>query len=909
MTLLIATSAQADGPFRATISPTVEILRVAADAPGSPVRPGLANTKGFAGSIRFSRPLAEADVSELEKLGVAFFSDPGGRPVRIGTIYPARISWDALGTLASSPMVRQVDSDALYPVLTPLNETLPQAGATALWGHLYSLVDEEPGEGVKIALIDAGIDVFHPAFFRADGGYFDWLDVDEDGKLTFGVDACDLDRDGSPSQGEILSFFPGMSGAAAPAPEQFVADLDWIFADANGNGVRDAGPAAGFTDADPGFGEPLFLLDDVNRNGIADPREKLIALNSSKIGTAFVKGKEYVAGENLSALDPSIFSVGGAVSGPAHGTGSAGIVVGNTPHLSRFAGMAPGAELYPIDFLADWDSLNFSYMLKFNWARSKGVDVLLVQTGSWGDNFMDGSSNMARALDELHLQDGILAVAPAGNLAGAGKHMLHSFPPGAEILGVDLPETWPGGGSTFNTGNLGLSLYWYGGQGDLEVTLTMPGSDPVKLPESSDGTIQLGGNVVMTVATSTSDTGLVFKHCLAWHGSNMPLPAGSWDFEINNKTGNSVEVHGFLNDWISGWKRSVTFDQWEEDESTLCHPGVADYALTVGAYNGNPSSAGSLRPFSGRGPRIDGTLGIELAGPDDPYVPKPGWSTFFDGQETYAAGGYGIFTGTSASTPHGAGAAVLLKQLNPDATAQDLLDALVSGAAGEPSMGTLPNVSWGWGKLNVYAAATGGPPLPNEAPAAKAALTERQGLTVFLDGADSTDPEGEALRYRWDFDYDGEFDTPWGDAPLTQTTFDGPGQITSKLRVMDERGAFAEALLSYEVLDDWVAPPEVTVEPAPPDSTADVSTVDAAGETTWEIVAVDTASLVETEPPPPPGKKGGGCAFSRGTDAPAASGFCCFLLLFFGFKLLQSRKRAVKLESLSVRTTRFPKRE
>ncbi|MBK9260527.1 MAG: hypothetical protein IPM54_11950 [Polyangiaceae bacterium] len=46
--------------------------------------------------------------------------------------------------------------------------------------------------------------------------------------------------------------------------------MDWLYADRNGSGAREFGPSAGFTEADPTFGEPLYVPDDVNRNGVLD---------------------------------------------------------------------------------------------------------------------------------------------------------------------------------------------------------------------------------------------------------------------------------------------------------------------------------------------------------------------------------------------------------------------------------------------------------------------------------------------------------------------------------------------------------------------------------------------------------------------------------------------------------------
>ncbi|MFB6350496.1 MAG: S8 family serine peptidase, partial [Bradymonadaceae bacterium] len=64
-------------------------------------------------------------------------------------------------------------------------------------------------------------------------------------------------------------------------------------------------------------------------------------------------------------------------------------------------------------------------------------------------------------------------------------------------------------------------------------------------------------------------------------------------------------------------------------------------------------AVGDLRPFSGRGPRIDGAPVIDIAAPDNPFVPiaatprvvNAGWGRNW----------IHLFGGTSDAAPHVAG--------------------------------------------------------------------------------------------------------------------------------------------------------------------------------------------------------------------------------------------------------------
>ena len=130
--------------------------------------------------------------------------------------------------------------------------------------------------------------------------------------------------------------------------------------------------------------------------------------------------------------------------------------------------------------------------------------------------------------------------------------------------------------------------------------------------------------------------------------------------------------------------------QYQVAEGSVTEPGTSPSALTVGAacWRGN-----GLEPYSSQGPTIDGRVKPDILGPDSV-------SSFTFGP----FGGCGVsgFAGTSASTPHVAAAAALVKQANPafgPAELQAYLEenALDLGAPGKDS-------SFGSGELMLGAA-------------------------------------------------------------------------------------------------------------------------------------------------------------------------------------------------------------
>jgi PKD domain len=84
----------------------------------------------------------------------------------------------------------------------------------------------------------------------------------------------------------------------------------------------------------------------------------------------------------------------------------------------------------------------------------------------------------------------------------------------------------------------------------------------------------------------------------------------------------------------------------------------------------------------------------------------------------------------------------------------------------------------------------------NRAPAA--ALSAAPGVVagggqVSFDASGSTDPEGLQLRYDWDLDGNGSFETPGGTSPRITRVYTGTTTLTARVRVSDLHGASAIA--------------------------------------------------------------------------------------------------------------------
>jgi len=126
---------------------------------------------------------------------------------------------------------------------------------------------------------------------------------------------------------------------------------------------------------------------------------------------------------------------------------------------------------------------------------------------------------------------------------------------------------------------------------------------------------------------------------------------------------------------------------------TVASPGSRNTSDTKGFSVGAVDNAGLITDFSGRGPS-----------PCDGVTKKPEVSTPGTGcRTTLMGGGYINSSGTSIACPFAAGAVALLRQINPETTAEDIQYALLLGARDTGATGD-DNV-YGMGIADIYAAA------------------------------------------------------------------------------------------------------------------------------------------------------------------------------------------------------------
>ena len=318
--------------------------------------------------------------------------------------------------------------------------------------------------------------------------------------------------------------------------------------------------------------------------------------------------------------------------------------------------MAPDAELY----LAQYNGSDTGMGRGVEWLVSQGVHIISHSAnGLVGP--MDGTGWSAQVVDEVAAK-GILWVNSSGNYAtehyrftfndqkGDGKHV---FPDGSQALLYNPPSedariilNWNDWGRDAKED---YDLYLYDANGKLVVASE----------ESQQG--QLGDRPVEGFRLDKPKQKSYYIVIVA---KRITRPAVFNLFALDGRLGQYTV------------------------EYSLGTPGDARGSLTVGAIAWRNSK---LESFSSQGPTADNRLKPEITAPDgvttQSYRPR-------------------VFNGTSASTPHVAGAAALVLSRFPNLKAPEVMAFLTSSVVDMGPSG--PDAAYGHGRLQL--------PPPDKAP-------------------------------------------------------------------------------------------------------------------------------------------------------------------------------------------------
>jgi len=325
-------------------------------------------------------------------------------------------------------------------------------------------------------------------------------------------------------------------------------------------------------------------------------------------------------------------------SGSAHGTLAAEII----------HSIAPRAELYLVNFgtIEEFGDL-------VTYLESEAVDVVSFSLGFVHNGPGDGTGQVDDIITQA-VDAGQLWVVAAGNWAHqhwAGTfidrngNMVHDFAPGIED-----------NSRTYRAGDLiTVSMRWDEAWGfactDYDLELFAPDGSLVRASRNSQNCF---GDPVESLQVLATKTGRYHARI---------IQSGS--------SGHAPTIDLLM---LGAPDRSQPLD-YSTAAGSLAEPADHPGVLTIGAED--PFDSTLVASFSSRGPTKDGRPKPDLLAPTG-----------------VASGGEISFSGTSAATPHAAGAAALLMEAFPGSTAQDIMRELreratPSSPVGEQTAGML----------------------------------------------------------------------------------------------------------------------------------------------------------------------------------------------------------------------------
>ncbi|MBI5870335.1 MAG: S8 family serine peptidase [Actinobacteria bacterium] len=369
------------------------------------------------------------------------------------------------------------------------------------------------------------------------------------------------------------------------------------------------------------------------------------------------------SGELPANLIAMSFVAGGDINGGGeiHGTACAEIVYD----------VAPGAQLYLVNFNTDVELANaVDYLI------AQGVDVVSASWGFFGDFRGDGQGDIDTIVQNANAA-GITWANAAGN--SAQTHWSGLF---TDADGDNLHE--------FAVGDEGNDFSYYVNVGDsISLFLTW---DRWPLTDQD-----YDFHLVWTGNASNNYQSVIVAESLNWQGVNH-LTAPSEQIGYTVPPGQGGTYYARISKYSAAG--DATFQlyshpfplQYQVAAGSLGgQPADSPYAMTVGAV---PYGGTTIEYFSSRGPTIDGRIKPDIVAPDRVST------------VTYGLSG---FPGTSAATPHAAGAATLIKAAFPAYTPSQIQARLESLATGLGVPGK--DNTYGSGKLNMGPVLDHAPPL------------------------------------------------------------------------------------------------------------------------------------------------------------------------------------------------------
>lgn len=390
-----------------------------------------------------------------------------------------------------------------------------------------------------------------------------------------------------------------------------------------------------------------------------------------------------------------------------HGTHVAGIAAGGGP---QFKGIAPNSDLV----IVKGGDQSFSGVNVVNGTRffdyiSETYQRPIVGNYSIGGQFAarDGTEPTERAMDEATQRPGVSMVTSAGN-SGAQLRFFEGNAGSDDII-LDIPSYTPRNGP--NNDRLVVDI-WFDSAAPATLTVETPSGTTATWTPGMSATFADSTEGVITVDNIIHIPN-GHRRIVFFVGDVLeqyPPAEGTWTLSLSG-TDEDFKSWMVLNTVGS---RTIS-QEGARTDYTVTTPGTGMSVITVGAYvmqnnwldrngnlfqvNSNPIE--SLAFFSGIGPTRDGRMKPEITAPGRFVAAARAAESSFNANITTPGGRHVWLAGTSMSGPVVSGAVALMLQAFPDASQDDIKQALIEGARTDSFTGSANDNRWGAGKLNI----------------------------------------------------------------------------------------------------------------------------------------------------------------------------------------------------------------
>lgn len=437
-----------------------------------------------------------------------------------------------------------------------------------------------------------------------------------------------------------------------------------------------------------------------------------------------------------------------------HGTHVAGIAAGDGSGFNRgqaryeYVGVAPEADMIVVRTTLSEKSVVDGVAYIFARAQQLGKPAVVNLSLGTQSGPHDGRHRLSVLMDQL-AGPGRIIVAAAGNEGsnfglGGSLHGETSVVRGdSGVIDFVVPNYTRGGQVD---DDLMLLQAFYPSQDTFTVTLQRPDGSRIDLGfNAAAQSLGPAGGVLAYNGTaagdsilddfesssgfSTSTTNYFTAFIGEWLDGGAPPANGTWRLIFRKTAGSGT---GLVDAYIpfSVIATEAFFSTGGTNRRLILSPADGKRVIAVAGYHGFTSWRGydgedwSLAPlglwpandllfFSSPGPTRDGRLKPEIAAPGV-ALSAMSRDAFFGGDERFVSpdSAHVLDAGTSMATPHVTGAVALMLSVYKHLTPEQAIDALQRDArrdtftsrtfTGDPN--TVPNASWGFGKLDVAAA-------------------------------------------------------------------------------------------------------------------------------------------------------------------------------------------------------------